>query len=252
MKKSQAYAITIEEVHERLCKRQEKKCSPKNLVKDLAWNCAAVARALEELMQEHGAEARAVYGFYHGPCKGKTQPFYRHGWVVADDGRTVWDPTRWVFEGVEPYIFVGPLESHQEYDEGMRKIRALARLPFPATAEHKRVTTFNWSPKTASYLWDLFGGFEPYSLNFVQVLWLANHDCEALGEHIDEVYSALVANDHETCIPIDNFRWWEAQKKSRARVESVKDMEKVLKQPKKRKPKCSNGPTVRKPNRASA
>jgi hypothetical protein len=35
----------------------------------------------------------------------------RHVWITLADGR-VCDPTRWVFEGVEPYVYVGTDAEH--------------------------------------------------------------------------------------------------------------------------------------------
>lgn len=39
----------------------------------------------------------------------------RHGWVELDDGRVL-DPTRWVFEGASPYVYVGPNRGEYELE----------------------------------------------------------------------------------------------------------------------------------------
>lgn len=75
-------------------------------------NCYGIAGAL---VAKKLVEGVAVYGLYHGHIAKTSmfagQPFARHGWVLAPDG-TVIDPTRWVFEDVEPYIFEGHPRSH--------------------------------------------------------------------------------------------------------------------------------------------
>lgn len=65
----------------------------------------------------------AVYGAWDGPVSPGT-PFYgrplvNHGWVLLDSGE-VFDPTRWVFEGLRPYLYEGP---EDYYDEGANRRR---------------------------------------------------------------------------------------------------------------------------------
>lgn len=58
-------------------------------------------------------DGEAVYGHWIGRVhprsyfgKRANLPFVAHGWVLLKDGRVL-DPTRWAFEAVEPYLFVG-------------------------------------------------------------------------------------------------------------------------------------------------
>lgn len=75
-------------------------------------NCFGIAGAL---VAKKLVEGVAVYGFYHGPIAKTSmfagRAFTHHGWVLQPDG-TVVDPTRWVFEDVEPYIYVGHPKNH--------------------------------------------------------------------------------------------------------------------------------------------
>jgi hypothetical protein len=73
--------------------------------------CYEIAYALVEKGLVPG---RAVYGHYLGPVM-PSSPFHDrhsacdftgHGWVSLPDGRVL-DPTRWVFEATEPYLYVG-------------------------------------------------------------------------------------------------------------------------------------------------
>lgn len=64
--------------------------------------------------------SRVVRGFWHGPMKGywgdrSHFPFTGHSWVELTDG-TVIDPTRWSFENVGAYVFVGKEEDHPGCD----------------------------------------------------------------------------------------------------------------------------------------
>jgi hypothetical protein len=77
---------------------------------DLAhWpgNCHGIATLIREADLVPG---KAEYGWYFGPVNegshfyGGSYP-YRHGWIKLHDGR-IYDPTRWVFENVDPYIYV--------------------------------------------------------------------------------------------------------------------------------------------------
>jgi hypothetical protein len=81
----------------------------KSVPENWKGNCFAVATLIAEsgLIQN----ATAVYGHWLGKAgsyfshKGLAG-FIQHGWVLLEDGRIL-DPTRWVFEDVEPYIFIG-------------------------------------------------------------------------------------------------------------------------------------------------
>ena len=103
---------------------------------DWPGKCYAVAC---QMLKAKVVKGRPAYGNYHGPVVASSMFFgktvVRHGWIERADGMIV-DPTRWVFEGVEPYIYEG-LPS-MEYDEGANLLRARfapeQRLPSPGDA----------------------------------------------------------------------------------------------------------------------
>jgi len=88
---------------------------------------------IASLMVKHGVvKGRAVYGHWTGIIQPSSyfgdragMSFCNHGWVLLDDGETVVDPTRWVFEDKRPYIFVGSeadaetCDDFQPDDDGM-------------------------------------------------------------------------------------------------------------------------------------
>ncbi|TAL42437.1 MAG: hypothetical protein EPN91_08640 [Salinibacterium sp.] len=71
-------------------------------------NCFGVA---SKLVKDKVIKGTAVYGHWLGPVARTCKMFYgkpiiNHGWILQKDG-TVVDPTRYVFEGVQPYIWEG-------------------------------------------------------------------------------------------------------------------------------------------------
>ncbi|MFN3651647.1 MAG: hypothetical protein ACK47B_18885 [Armatimonadota bacterium] len=72
--------------------------------------CFAVAR---DIVDEALVQGIVHLGHWMGPvapesecAKGTAEPPYQHSWIRLPDGR-VYDPTRWTFEGREPYVYVG-------------------------------------------------------------------------------------------------------------------------------------------------
>lgn len=125
------------------------------------------------------------YGFFWGKvAEGSpfdhTSPLHRHGWVELPDGR-IWDPTRWVFEDVDPYIYIGDSD---DYDPGMRKVRTSdggsAAVEFlDAYLEGER--EFDWG----------------------ELMKVGNTFPENMAGIAAEVYEALVDVGGKATIPVD-------------------------------------------------
>lgn len=195
----------------------------------------------------HGiVQGHAVYGHWrgkidpHAPVFGERagHRFVHHGWILQDDG-TVVDPTRWVFENVEPYIFVGQddddgldwcicghlVEEHKDgffrpckfcdccedfekdqkdawpYDEGGDQLRAEMRKPPPLyDSDHK--IDFHLRGTASQHCLDLINGAEHWSRD--QVFWLANLPYADHGPHVVGVYQALARAGLLGLIPMDN------------------------------------------------
>lgn len=87
-----------------------------------AWkgNCYAIATACVEKGVVVG---RPEYGIWQGEIAPGSffagHPLVRHGWVKLPGGQ-IFDPTRWVFEDAEPYVYVGPEDF---YDMGAADLR---------------------------------------------------------------------------------------------------------------------------------
>lgn len=207
--------------------------------KAAAWKkkCFQVASAVVDAGLVAGT---AVYGHWTGPIHPHScfasrahVGFMHHGWVLLDggDGRVL-DPTRWAFEAVAPYIFVGEPEadicatcghSRDEhggvcadcfgfepmpwpYDEGGDRLRARATQPpsaFNASAPNHRLVL---DRDTRAFIATL--GIRPVRgrLAAAQIFWLANCPYATLGPKVAQVYAAISEAGFRALIPIDNLR----------------------------------------------
>lgn len=166
--------------------------------------------------------AVAVYGHWLGPVapgshfdRGNSIPFVQHGWVLLADGSVV-DPTRWVFEGVAPYIYAGPAD---HYDEGGNEWREASEGDAPEFDPCEEVIEITKAVMPSSDVWnfvekllnlreDAFevDGYEPGTVTLAQLHWLAHRSPCALGPHALAVYTAICKLGHRALIPIDNLR----------------------------------------------
>jgi hypothetical protein len=162
--------------------------------------------------------ATAVYGHYLGPVAPGTlfsgrHGFVQHGWVELADGRVL-DPTRWAFEGVEPYLYVG-VRDH--YDEGGNQLRRQLQGEAPMFDTERVVNITPRMLPTAAWKWmeeilSLQGhladeGYEPGDVSFMQLVWIANLDPRTMGcdgEHAVDIYAMLDKLNQSALIPLDN------------------------------------------------
>ncbi len=170
-------------------------------------NCFAVAQALVD----NGVfEGRAVYGHYLGPvARGgffkTTRLFQRHGWVILDyDGRIL-DPTRWVFENAEPYIYL-TLGNDAEYDEGGNRWRDDNEPSLPQWSEDDRRIDLELGIEAEEIVVGALTGGPPW-LTYPLLMWLANLSLDRLQPHAKEIYDALATAGQKAMVPWDN---WEA------------------------------------------
>lgn len=196
-------------------------------------NCFAVA---SKMVTDKVVKGVAVYGHWLGPIARKTmfygKPLVQHGWIVQKDG-TVIDPTRYVFEGVEPYIFVGHPddaakcdEEHRHgffrpckigqwpYDEGGNKLRSAMMTPPPDFSPAQK--TYQWSPKNkrlSTAVDILLDGAARCAglMSQHQLHWLANLPYDMLTpvpglDLAPDLYKELKKLGMLAHVPIDNQR----------------------------------------------
>lgn len=150
---------------------------------------SACTTVIHKILDAELVEGREEYGFYWGPVAKSSMfhgtPMSRHGWIQLPDER-VYDPTRWVFEDVDPYIYVA--HNTSDYDPGMRKVRAsrgdeASALEF-LDAYSNGVTEFE----------------------FGDIVKLGNTFPEHMPGVAAEVYEALAALGHQAVVPIDFWK----------------------------------------------
>lgn len=121
------------------------------------------------------------------------------------EGMRIIDPTRWVFEGREPYIYEG---WNDHYDAGGNQFRAAMETPCPTySSSAKRADLAVWKFDRAAHrfvMGELFGGAP--GVTFDMAFWLANLALPRLGLHARAIYCALDDGGLHSLIPIDNYR----------------------------------------------
>lgn len=177
-------------------------------------NCYAVACAFVR----HGlVEGTPRYGLWHGPIVAGSifagKPFTHHGWIELprDYGSgTIVDPTRFEFEQVEPYIFVGS-NGNGFYDFGGNALRKLTRVPYPRNGEKSTnprwdaPVVFGVSPECRTHLSRVIGYEVSYVLTMSQLYWVGNMGLDELGEYVTEVYEFFRGTKYESAVPFDNW-----------------------------------------------
>ena len=161
--------------------------------------CTSVSYAAQKLVGGHN-----IYGHYLGYIDadghwGDRRGFpNHHGWVLLDDGRVL-DPTRWSFENVEPYIYIG--NNEEDYDEGGGRMRSELTKPCPSSDGKKA------NLKCDASVIPLFEHLTdtPFDeMSEGQVFWIANLPYERLDFSVADIYETLINNEMGAFIPTDN------------------------------------------------
>jgi hypothetical protein len=180
-----------------------------------AGRCHEVACKLLKARLAFGVER---YGHYYGPVTPTYSryglPFQRHGWIEAPDGSVI-DPTRWVFEGVEPYIYHGPAD---DYDAGGERMTLGMLRPYPRApglaeglSEAQRATlgrpvALELPPGPArDRLAELTDG-QVADFNIDQLFWVANVPVSSWRGHARAIYEAIAEAGQKAAIPYDSWR----------------------------------------------
>jgi len=182
-------------------------------VSEWPGNCYAIASQIVEAKLVPGGAAR--YGHYYGPCH-KASRFYDryasfgfcpHGWIEQE--QMIFDPTRWVFECKDPYIY--HREKTDDYDIGGNRLRAgmLGAFPENLAGEEQVDLWSHIDEVTGSVLWhvvaDQTSEFDPSkALSLRQVLWFSNAHYAFLGPSARPLYMALIEMGLSAFIPLDN------------------------------------------------
>lgn len=174
-------------------------------VSDWPGNCYAIACSMIDAGLTPGGKKR--YGHWLGPIAEHTmfscRSLVSHGWIEMPDSSII-DPTRWVFEGVDPYIFQD-YDTPGYYDVGGNVLRtAMAGPPPVYTLKDKQYEI----PETeaAVVLRQILGGHEGATFSWPQLMYVANLQPRFAEEDIvTDVYRWLRDIGLKALIPIDNW-----------------------------------------------
>ena len=165
-------------------------------------NCYGIAQAVIESGFIRDGKLR--YGHWHGfihpesPGFGGRQ-FTHHAWIQAGD--RIVDPTRWVFENVDPYIYKGPADD-DDYDFGGNRLRKSMMKPIPDFDDSKQCYDL---PESVKPFVQMMAGSQRDEVSINQVMWFANLPLDMLQDKAECVYK-WISNDvgFPGFIPLDN------------------------------------------------
>jgi hypothetical protein len=167
-------------------------------------NCYGVASAC---VKKGVVKGKPRYGHFVGVVA-KGSMFYskshigfaRHGWVELPNGQ-IFDPTRYVFENVEPYIYIG--DNNETYDIGGSLFRKATMSPPPVYDASREQITLELSNNNLQCIKDLLGDErEGNTFDLHQVFWIGNQHPDSFFD-AKEVYLEFEKKGHSAIIPID-------------------------------------------------
>jgi hypothetical protein len=164
--------------------------------------CHEIALMLVKFDVVKGA---ARYGVYWGPIAKRGRfagrPFSRHGWIERPRGGII-DPTRWVFEDVNPYIFVCDKRDPkvEQYDLGGSRLHGLGTDPPEHTGESYNGNRVVFPKRLHAWLHMTFGRTE---LDRTQLFWLAAQPPCVLNKQAAAIYAAFADAGHLAWVPFD-------------------------------------------------
>jgi len=165
-------------------------------------NCSGIAQGL---LNAGLVKGKFCYGVWWGPISDKSsfrgRPFTHHAWIELKDGKVV-DPTRWAFEGIKPYIYIGI--SGKEYDKGGNRLREKYMRPCPEYDPIDKKIPIKFSPQLKTLVLELLN--QPPVFTARQLSWLASLPTDYLEPYTRDVYEALIKVGLTCLIPIDNRR----------------------------------------------
>lgn len=205
---------SLEQVHEKFCELSKIEYNSHNLINNLTWNCSGAAHAAAKLIKIDGLKiktVREIYGIFHGLSveHGKIG-FYRHAWLLINEKYIV-DPTRWVFHGKLPKMYICEKNNRIDYDEAMVKFRSQISRPFPESKGNTSTpVTFNWSFEMNSLIQTLTMKKENFNQMYMnQVLWLGNLPPDVLGHLKNEMYEVFKTMGFMAFVPVDYRKQYE-------------------------------------------
>ena len=175
-------------------------------VKSEKWvaNCYYIST----LLVKHGVvEGKAVFGKYLGKVD-KKSPFYgntfiNHGWIETPNGEII-DPTRWVFESTEPYIYESNIKNI-DYDRGSNVIKKLLKTDAPSFNKNSKVVDIENLQIEAIFKTLLKEKKEDKKISIEQLIWVGSLSLGDLNYFAKPLFAWYKDNALSVFIPVDNF-----------------------------------------------
>lgn len=171
-----------------------------------------VARCFEissAIVNSDLVEGKAVFGKYYGKIHKDSffnnSSFPNHGWILTKHNYII-DPTRWVFEATEPYIYIGEVDN-PEYDRGSNILKSLLSplSKAPSFDDSGRIIEIE-DKEIEDILYQLFKDKkEPNKISINQALFIANTSLLDLDTSAKPIFQWLSDNGLKAFIPIDNY-----------------------------------------------
>lgn len=172
-----------------------------------AGNCHGIASDFLAAGLPNAFETgRLVRGHWRGKVAAGTlfdhgSDFVPHSWISLGP-HIVCDPTRFVFEGVDPYVYIGP-DTHYDPAGQMLRLEHYAARPCPPAGPDEPLYKIQIDMDVARAL-DL----SSTSLTKKQIFWIANLPLAVLGTAAKDVLGAIAKAGFKAFIPVDS--WTEA------------------------------------------
>lgn len=154
-------------------------------------------------------EGKAVFGKYHGKIHKDSffadSRFPNHGWILTKHNYII-DPTRWVFEATEPYIYICDADN-PEYDRGSNVLKFILSplRNIPSFDNSSRVIEIENEEIEHLFSQLLKDKKEPNKISINQILAIASSSLPELGEAAKPIFQWLSDNKLKAFIPIDNY-----------------------------------------------
>ena len=152
-------------------------------------------------------EGKAVFGKYYGYIDNGSMfagsIFTNHGWIETPEGQII-DPTRWVFENKEPYIFETN-KNNKDYDRGSNIMKEIFVSSVPEFNSSGRVIEIN-NNEIEGILASFLGDKKEDNVVCVgQAMFVGSQSLKLLGDNAKPLFTWFKDNSLEVFIPLDNF-----------------------------------------------
>ncbi len=173
--------------------------------KDWIANCYGIS---DSFLKHNIVQGQLCYGKYYGYVSDQSyfheHSFPNHGWIEHDN--KIIDPTKWVFEAIKPYIYVGKID-RKIYDLGSNKLRKALRRPAPDF--NPNIKSVQIQEHHINFIFSFFLQDKKYrdTVSLDQISWIASLSLDELSQFARPLFQWLQKNRLNAFAPIDNFNF---------------------------------------------